>query len=631
MASLSLKHIYKVYPNGAKAVNDFNMEIEDKEFVVLVGPSGCGKSTTLRMIAGLEEISSGEFYIDGVYANNLQPAERDMAMVFQNYALYPHMTIYDNIAFGLRIRKLPKKEIDERVRNAAKILGITEYLNRKPKQMSGGQRQRVALGRAIVREPKVMLLDEPLSNLDAKLRTTMRSEISKLHKRLNTTFIYVTHDQVEAMTMGTIIVVMKDGFVQQIDRPQNLYNYPVNKFVAGFIGTPQMNFFSVTMKKTEGGAEIAFADAEVRVTVPAENLYKLREKYLDGRKKLIIGLRPEDIHIADKKSAAGAKIKVKVANVEEMGSEALVYGDINTDADVIGESNTRIIIKAQSGIALNIGDVIEVTPDTKKLHIFDAETENTLMPHLVEFNDVACSIKDNVISYLGQSKKLPAAMACPDGEGYITISSSAVKITTDGIKASVVGCEQINKKYLIALNAGEKRLYCLADAPCAVGEVYIDIDLKHAAIETGDFRIDPLSTQSELDADIRVGRYDAAANKVKHARNSEAVCYTQINGVIEELPDSLASKITANYTRREISKRKFRITFSPYGVSISEEGIEGTVEKMLDYGDEKFALVKVGDKSVIVSVGGDVSGKVHLSLDYDKIGVTDARNDIKIV
>ena len=228
MASLDLKHIYKVYPNGAKAVNDFNMEIPDKEFVVLVGPSGCGKSTTLRMIAGLEEISAGELYVDGVYSNNLQPADRDMAMVFQNYALYPHMTIYDNIAFGLKIRKMPKEEIDRRVQNAAKILGITEYLKRKPKQMSGGQRQRVALGRAIVREPKVMLLDEPLSNLDAKLRTSMRSEISKLHKKLNTTFIYVTHDQVEAMTMGTVIVIMKDGFVQQIDRPQNLYNYPLN-------------------------------------------------------------------------------------------------------------------------------------------------------------------------------------------------------------------------------------------------------------------------------------------------------------------------------------------------------------------------------------------------------------------
>ena len=251
MANLSLKHIYKVYPNGAKAVNDFNMQIDDKEFIVFVGPSGCGKSTTLRMIAGLEEITAGELKIGDVVVNGMEPKDRDIAMVFQNYALYPHMTIYENIAFGLRTRKVPKEEIDKRVTEAAETLGITEYLKRKPKEMSGGQRQRVALGRAIVREPKVMLLDEPLSNLDAKLRTQMRSEIIKLHKKLNTTFIYVTHDQVEAMTMGTRIVVMKDGFVKQIDTPKNLYKYPSNKFVAGFIGTPQMNFFKEKQKKDQ--------------------------------------------------------------------------------------------------------------------------------------------------------------------------------------------------------------------------------------------------------------------------------------------------------------------------------------------------------------------------------------------
>ena len=243
MAGLQLNHIYKVYPNGTKAVNDFNMEIKDKEFIVFVGPSGCGKSTTLRMIAGLEEITAGELRIGDIVVNDVEPKDRDIAMVFQNYALYPHMTVYENMAFGLKMRKVPKAVIKEKVMAAAETLGITEYLNRKPKEMSGGQRQRVALGRAMVREPKVFLLDEPLSNLDAKLRTAMRSEIAKLHRKLQTTFIYVTHDQVEAMTMGTRIVVMKSGFIQQIDTPRNLYNYPSNKFVAGFIGTPQMNFF----------------------------------------------------------------------------------------------------------------------------------------------------------------------------------------------------------------------------------------------------------------------------------------------------------------------------------------------------------------------------------------------------
>ena len=249
MASLSLKNIYKVYPNGFNAVKDFNLEIEDKEFIIFVGPSGCGKSTTLRMIAGLEDISSGELWIGDKLVNDVEPKDRDIAMVFQNYALYPHMSVYDNMAFGLKLRKVPKEKIDKAVHEAAKILDIEHLLDRKPKALSGGQRQRVAMGRAIVREPKVFLMDEPLSNLDAKLRVQMRVEISKLHQRLQTTIIYVTHDQTEAMTLGTRIVVMKDGVVQQVDTPQNLYQKPGNLFVAGFMGSPQMNFLDAEIKE----------------------------------------------------------------------------------------------------------------------------------------------------------------------------------------------------------------------------------------------------------------------------------------------------------------------------------------------------------------------------------------------
>ena len=260
MASLSLRNIYKVYPNGFNAVKDFNLEIEDKEFIIFVGPSGCGKSTTLRMIAGLEEISKGELYIDGKLVNDVEPKDRDIAMVFQSYALYPHMSIYDNMAFGLKLRKMPKAEIDKRVREAARILDIEHLLDRKPKLLSGGQRQRVAMGRAIVREPKVFLMDEPLSNLDAKLRVQMRLEISKLHQRLQSTIIYVTHDQTEAMTLGTRIVVMKDGVIQQVDSPQNLYDYPDNLFVAGFIGSPQMNFIDATVVKEGGELFLEYGD-----------------------------------------------------------------------------------------------------------------------------------------------------------------------------------------------------------------------------------------------------------------------------------------------------------------------------------------------------------------------------------
>lgn len=348
MANLSLKHIYKVYPNGAKAVNDFNMQISDKEFIVFVGPSGCGKSTTLRMIAGLEEITAGELKIGDMVVNGMEPKDRDIAMVFQNYALYPHMTIFENLAFGLRMRKIPdirrdkngnpmlnkkgkeipikrhynKKELAAKVNEAAEILEISDYLKRKPKEMSGGQRQRVALGRAIVRKPKVMLLDEPLSNLDAKLRTQMRSEIVKLHKKLQTTFIYVTHDQVEAMTMGTRIVVMKDGFVKQIDTPKNLYKYPENKFVAGFIGTPQMNFFEGTLKKTKDKVNIKFMYSDAEVTVPYSMLMKTLPEYLDGTKVVYIGFRAEAISLDEEKvKTSKTKIKVRISHSEELGTE----------------------------------------------------------------------------------------------------------------------------------------------------------------------------------------------------------------------------------------------------------------------------------------------------------------------
>lgn len=291
MADVKLNHIYKVYPNGTKAVNDFTMDIKDKEFIVFVGPSGCGKSTTLRMIAGLEEITAGELYIGDTLVNDVEPKDRDIAMVFQNYALYPHMTVYENMAFGLKLRKLPKAVIDQKVREAAQTLDITEYLDKKPKEMSGGQRQRVALGRAIVREPKVFLLDEPLSNLDAKLRTAMRSEISALHHRLQTTFIYVTHDQVEAMTMGTRIVVMKDGFVQQIDTPTNLYKYPQNVFVAGFIGTPQMNFINAEINVEGDDISFVATDAPLKIALSKDFFAKAKQADVFHGKKVVLGLR----------------------------------------------------------------------------------------------------------------------------------------------------------------------------------------------------------------------------------------------------------------------------------------------------------------------------------------------------
>ena len=385
MSSLNLKNIYKVYPSGVTAVTDFNLDIEDKEFIVFVGPSGCGKSTTLRMIAGLEEITSGELYIDGTLVNNVAPKDRDIAMVFQNYALYPHMTVYDNMAFGLKLRKMPKDQIDQRVKEAARILGIEMYLSRKPKALSGGQRQRVALGRAIVREPKVFLLDEPLSNLDAKLRSQMRTEITKLHNRLATTFIYVTHDQVEAMTMGTRIVVMKDGFMQQVDTPINLYDYPINQFVAGFIGTPQMNFFTGVLTGTKNKVCVEFGMEKIELPADKVKLICNLDKYLNTGREVVFGIRPEDVFDeADVvENAKNGVIEVKVDVVEALGSETLLYcktrEEDTGEEKSIADDVSNLVAKVDSRSVTKRDMTIKVALDLEHCHLFDKETEITVL------------------------------------------------------------------------------------------------------------------------------------------------------------------------------------------------------------------------------------------------------------
>ena len=369
MASLTFKEIYKVYPGGVTAVSDFNLEIEDKEFIVLVGPSGCGKSTTLRMVAGLEEITEGELYIDDKLVNDVAPKDRDIAMVFQNYALYPHMTVYDNMAFGLKLRKTPKAEIDRRVKEAAGILDIEHLLNRKPKALSGGQRQRVALGRAIVREPKVFLMDEPLSNLDAKLRVQMRTEITKLHNRLQTTFIYVTHDQTEAMTMGTRIVVQKDGFIQQVDTPQNLYDHPVNLFVAGFIGSPQMNFIEVSLVREGDDVFAAFGDHKIKI--PEGKIKQLKDPSYVG-KDVVLGIRPEDMYDEERflQSATDSTVKAHVDVVELMGSETYLYLNI---------SGFNVVARVDPRSTARTGDTIRIAIDPNRIHFFDKDTEESLL------------------------------------------------------------------------------------------------------------------------------------------------------------------------------------------------------------------------------------------------------------
>ena len=368
MASLNLKDIYKVYPSGVVAVTDFSLDIEDKEFIVFVGPSGCGKSTTLRMIAGLEEISDGELYIDGKLMNNVQPKDRDIAMVFQNYALYPHMTVYDNMAFGLKLRKTPKEEIKRRVEEAARILDITHLLDRKPKALSGGQRQRVAMGRAIVRNPKVFLMDEPLSNLDAKLRVQMRIEISKIHQRLGATIIYVTHDQTEAMTLGTRIVVMKDGVVQQVDTPQHLYEQPGNLFVAGFMGSPQMNFLDAQI--AEKGGDLIAKVGEYDIVIPAAKAKVLKDGGYVG-KTVVLGIRPEDIHDSQMFIEASPSVPMTstVKVYELLGAEVFLYFDVN---------GTQVTARVDPRTNSKTGDTIKFAFDMEKSHFFDKETELTI-------------------------------------------------------------------------------------------------------------------------------------------------------------------------------------------------------------------------------------------------------------
>ena len=367
MASLSLEHITKVYPNGFEAVKDFNLEIADKEFIIFVGPSGCGKSTTLRMIAGLEEISGGTLKIGDRVVNDVEPKDRDIAMVFQSYALYPHMTVYDNMAFSLKLRKTPKDQIDKMVREAAKILDLEKLLDRKPKALSGGQRQRVAMGRAIVRNPKVFLMDEPLSNLDAKLRVQMRSEISKLHQRLGATIIYVTHDQTEAMTLGTRIVVMKDGVVQQVDTPQNLYNEPGNLFVAGFIGSPQMNFLDA--KVDVKGQDVYLNVDGNAIKLPAWKAKKLIDGGYAG-KTVIMGVRPENLtDEEDKVAASDATLEAKIEVYELLGAEVYLYFTV-AGANMTARVNPRTTART--------GDTVKFAIDVDKIHVFDKETELTI-------------------------------------------------------------------------------------------------------------------------------------------------------------------------------------------------------------------------------------------------------------
>ncbi len=618
MASLKLKHIYKVYDKNIKAVNDVNLDISDKEFIVFVGPSGCGKSTTLRMIAGLEEISSGELLIDNKVVNNIEPKDRDIAMVFQNYALYPHMTVYENMAFGLRIKKIPNEEIHSRIIEASNILGITEYLERKPRAMSGGQRQRVALGRAIVRNPKVFLLDEPLSNLDAKLRTQMRTEILKLHKKLNTTFIYVTHDQVEAMTMGTRIVVMKDGCLQQVDTPKNLYKHPINKFVASFIGTPQMNFINCIMTKINDEIHIKLIDYQQDIVISKNKINKIDEKYFNGVNKSIIGVRSENITIADKPSKSS--INVKVSHIEDLGDEKLIYTTVNT----MSLNNSYIIVKTHGDYEILVEDTIYLNIDFNNAHFFDYKTDESINNVVPNSNSLNITIVDNYINLFDKKIYFPENVKTFNNGNYrVDIPSDAITLGSD-YKAKIENIEEYNGNMLLYLNINEKNIYALMNKNIKVNEfINISIDLKKLTFydEYDNITLKPLNlTNSTIAKLIKV--------KCKKETKFKLLIHNCFYDIKEEVLEKIFSSLSFSSLTTTYS-----VKFSAYDYINDDKGIEMEVIEKYQYNDEKFYKLKYDDTCYIICSNNDYNkGQiVKIKPDFEKMLLIDNTTKIQII
>lgn len=632
MANLSLKHLYKIYDNGTKAVSDFNLEIKDDEFIVFVGPSGCGKSTTLRMIAGLEDITAGDFYIDDVLANSLEPKDRDMAMVFQNYALYPHMSVYDNMAFGLKIRHVPKEEIDLRVHQAAKILDIEDQLDKKPKAMSGGQRQRVALGRAIVRKPKVFLLDEPLSNLDAKLRSSMRSEITRLHNILKTTFIYVTHDQVEAMTMGTRIVVMKKGVIQQVDTPMNLYDYPANLFVAGFIGTPQMNFINANFSLNDNFISLQFNN--VRLLVEKDSLPKLDLYRAYKNEEVILGIRPEHFKIVNKGDKNS--FLLKISNIESLGNEMNIEGFVDN-------GKQKIVVRSFRNDYLSIGDEIYVGVDFNKIHLFSKENEETLLPRIPNKITVNCNVNDKKLEIFGKRLCLPNALngKLIDGKYQMFIYQDAIKEGTT-FNGKIIKKEFIDNKYLytIKINNEFVFLYCEKNI---VGEfVNFDIDLRNVAFyQNFDCVVEKFMTYSNIDGKLvptkkiihsQTNRKDKNGNYLIKEKMSNVFDY-EIEGHRLDVNEDTIKKIHA-LLGKQFALHDIRFSLPANKIRFVDKGIKGNVSNIYKYDEATYYEVDVNGNLILVENNDEslnVGDEVALSINSDDIGVFDKNFEVTLI
>ena len=655
MANLSLKHLYKIYENGTKAVDDFNLEIKDDEFIVFVGPSGCGKSTTLRMIAGLEEITAGDFYIDGVLANNLEPKDRDMAMVFQNYALYPHMSVYDNMAFGLRIRHVSKDEIDKRVHEAARILDIENQLDKKPKNMSGGQRQRVALGRSIVRKPKVFLLDEPLSNLDAKLRSSMRSEITRLHNVLKTTFIYVTHDQVEAMTMGTRIVVMKNGVIKQVDSPMNLYDYPENVFVAGFIGTPQMNFIN---------AKLSFEGENILLKSSVNNfLYEHKDfSHIDilniiKQKDIIIGIRPEHTHLDVKENKNAFECEIAV--IEALGNEMNVIVESVVD-------KTRIIVKMLRDDNLSVGQKVYVTFDVNKIHIFDKESENTMLERIPSTMTFKAQIVDNKLLFLNQKialSKWNSDALKGHKNLFISLPISALTKGND-ITLKVNKKEKIKDEWLFSAEVDGEYIYFKNSEYIDGDKISLDIDLSKIDYydEGGELVLKHFDGENRFNGElvpvkkkipcvknnlIDISLYE----KYEDAKNKQDIDTLKQLKIKEKNKSVFNYKLFDNEIEPNIEDlirvyallgKKFYLHHICYivnanDININEHGnYVGSVKEVIDYGKDNFIKIILNNsENEITARVKDKTYKIGESVRFDipnnKIGILDLDFNVRLI
>ena len=619
MASLSLKHIYKVYDGGVKAVNDFTMDIEDKEFIVFVGPSGCGKSTTLRMIAGLEEITAGELSIGDKVVNKYAPKDRDIAMVFQSYALYPHMTVYDNIAYSLKISKVPKEEIDQRVRAAAESLNITEYLDRKPKALSGGQRQRVALGRAIVRNPKVFLLDEPLSNLDAKLRASMRSEITKLHQRIQTTFIYVTHDQIEAMTMGTRIVVMKDGFVQQIDTPKNIYNFPANKFVAGFIGTPQMNFYDAKYQVKDDGIHLDLGFANIRLL--KRFLPKIKDQIIEDGKPVMVGIRPENIYVYNDKldTTELDVLKARVTVVEALGSETIVYADLDTENDhaSITDNRTEIRLKMLSDFDVKVGDIVKIAVDLSKVHLFDAETGESVIQRIPAVFTNNAKIENGKLNLYGTSFDLPPAVLAQVHDADVTVNIPTAAVELGGkFSGEIIQKDVVDNENLYWIKSEENIVFLKTKKDVELkGKVHFNINVAAMKITGPDFDVRRIN----LIAKFNVTAILPAPDQLQFVYGEDKF----------DVPFDIAQKMF-NTKGKKLLKTNLSVKFNTDNEG--EVHFDAKVLEVFDYGEFKYAKVEYnGQQFYVVDRDYAQGDTITVCLDLNDALITDEDLDIILV